>query len=135
MPKLVLTNAFVSIASVDLSSSISSVSLNTTFDIVETTAFGDSAKKRVASLADNSVDFEFHQDFASGSVEETIYPLLGTAVACEIRPVNEAVSATNPKYNFSALVAEWTSVGGSVGNLLSVSASWPISGEITKSTS
>jgi hypothetical protein len=54
MPKLVLTNAFVSIASVDLSSSISSVSLNTTFDIVETTAFGDTAKKRVASLADNS---------------------------------------------------------------------------------
>jgi hypothetical protein len=79
--------------------------------------------------------FEFHQDFALGSVEETIYPLLGTAVACEIRPVNEAVTATNPKYNFSALVAEWTSVGGSVGNLLSVSASWPISGEITKSTS
>ena len=46
MPKLVLTNAFVSIASVDLSSSISSVSLNTTFDIVETTAFGDTAKKK-----------------------------------------------------------------------------------------
>jgi hypothetical protein len=59
MPKLVLTNAFVSIASVDLSSSISSVSLNTTFDIVETTAFGDTAKKRVASLADNSVVLNF----------------------------------------------------------------------------
>ena len=134
MAKLVLTNAFVSIASVDLSSSISSVSLNTTFDLIETTAFGDTAKKRVASLADNSVVFDFHQDFASGSVEATIYPLLGTAVACEIRPVNAAVSATNPKYNFSAIVADWTSVGGSVGELLGVQASWPISGAITKST-
>ena len=77
MPKLVLNNALVTFASTDLSSSIASVSLNTTFDIVETTAFGDTAKKRVAGLADNSVSFEFHQDYAVSSVEATIYPLLG----------------------------------------------------------
>ena len=135
MAKLVLTNAFVSIASVDLSSSISSVSLNTTFDIIETTAFGDTAKKRVASLADNSVVFDFHQDFASGSVEATIYPLLGTAVAREVRPVNTSVSATNPKYNFSVLIAEWTPLNGAVGELATASVTWPISGAITKSTS
>jgi hypothetical protein len=134
MARLVLTNAFVSLASTDLSSFCASISLNTTFDLIETTAFGDSAKKRVAGLADNSVSFEFHQDYASGSVEATIYPLLGTAVACEIRPVNTSVSATNPKYNFSVLLAEWTPLNGAVGELATASVTWPISGPITKST-
>jgi hypothetical protein len=134
MAKLVLTNALVTFASTDLSSNIASITLNTSFDIIETTAFGDTAKKRVAGLADNSVSFEFHQDFATGSVEATIFPLLGTAVACEVRPVNTAVSPTNPKYNFSVLISEWQSLSAEVGSLTTASVTWPISGEITKST-
>ena len=135
MARLVLTNAFVKFGSVDLSDHIASVSLNTSYDIVETTSFGNTAKTRVAGLADNSVSFEFHQDYASGSVESTIYPLLGTAVTCEVRPVNTTVSATNPKYTFSVLISEWTPLGGSVGELASAQVSWPISGAITKATS
>jgi hypothetical protein len=53
----------------------------------------------------------------------------------EIRPTSAAVSTTNPKYTFSALITEWQSVSGSIGELASVSASWPISGAITKATS
>lgn len=134
MAKLVLTNALVTLASIDLSSHLASITLNTSFDIIDTTSFGDTAKKRIAALADNSVGFEFHQDFATGSVEATIFPLLGTAVACEVRPVNAAVSATNPKYNFSVLIAEWQSLSAAVGSLTTASVTWPISGEITKST-
>jgi hypothetical protein len=133
--RLVLTNAFVKFGTVDLSDHIASVSLNTTYDIVETTAFGDTAKRRVAGLADNSVSFEFHQDYASGSVESTIYPLLGTAITCEVRPVNTTVSATNPKYTFSVLISEWTPLSGAVGELATASVTWPISGTITKATS
>jgi hypothetical protein len=135
MARLVLTNAYVTFASTDLSDHIASVSLNTTYDIVETTAFGDTAKKRVAGLADNSVSFEFHQDYASGSVESTIYPLLGTAITCEVRPVNTTVSDSNPKYTFSVLISEWTPLNGAVGELATASVTWPISGAITKATS
>lgn len=135
MARLVLTNAFVKFGSVDLSDHIASVSLNTSYDIVETTSFGNTAKTRVAGLADNSVSFEFHQDYASGSVESTIYPLLGTAVTCEVRPVNTTVSATNPKYTFSTLISEWTPLNGAVGELATASVTWPISGVITKATS
>ena len=135
MARLVLTNAFVKFGSVDLSDHIASVSLNTSYDIVETTSFGNTAKTRVAGLADNSVSFEFHQDYASGSVESTIYPLLGTAVTCEVRPVNTTVSATNPKYTVSTLISEWTPLNGAVGELATASVTWPISGEITKATS
>ncbi len=89
MARLVLTNAQVVFGTnSDLSDHISNISLSTSFDIVETTSFGSTAKTRVAGLADNSATFEFHQDFATSSVEQVIYPLLGTAVTCTVKPVN-----------------------------------------------
>jgi hypothetical protein len=135
MARLVLTNASVVFGSTDLSSYISSITLNSTFDIVETTAFGNTAKTRVAGLADNSVTFEFHQDYATSAVEQTIYPLLGTAVSVVAKPVAGTTTAVNPQYTFSTLVSEWTPLNGSVGELATASVTWPISGAITKATS
>ena len=134
MARLVLTNASVVFGSTDLSTYISSITLNSTFDIVETTAFGNTAKTRVAGLADNSVTFEFHQDYATSAVEQTIYPLLGTAVSVVAKPVAGTTTTVNPQYTFSTLVAEWTPLNGSVGELATASVTWPISGAITKAT-
>jgi hypothetical protein len=134
MARIVLTNAYVLFGSTDLSDHISSVSLSSTFDIVETTAFGQTAKTRVAGLAENSVTLEFHQDYATSSVEQTIYPTLGTAVTIAIKPANATTTAINPQYSFSAVVSEWTPLNGAVGELASASVSWPISGAITKTT-
>lgn len=134
MARLVLTNAYVLFGSTDLSDHIASITINSTFDIVETTSFGDTAKKRVAGLVDNSVSLEFHQDYATSSVEATIYPLLGTAVTIAAKPVNAATTTTNPQYAFSALLSEWTPLNGSVGELTTASVTWPISGAITKTT-
>lgn len=136
MARLVLTNAQVVFGTnSDLSDHISSLSLSTSYDIVETTSFGNVAKTRVAGLQDNSVTFEFHQDYATSSVEQIIYPLLGTAVTCTVKPVNGSVSATNPSYSFSVLISEWTPLNGGVGELATASVTWPISGAITKATS
>ena len=135
MARIVLNNAYVVFGTTDLSDHIASVTLNSTFDIVETTAFGNTAKTRVAGLADNSVSFEFHQDYATSSVEQTIYPLLGTAVTVSVKPVNTTTSPVNPQYGFSALISEWTPLNGSVGELATASVTWPISGAITKTTS
>lgn len=135
MARLVLNNAYVVLgASSDISDHVASITLSTSYDIVETTAFGDTAKKRVAGLADNSLTLELHQDFAAGNLEATIYPLLGTAVNFEVRPVNTTVASTNPKYTGSVLITEWTPLNGSVGELATASVTWPISGAITKST-
>jgi hypothetical protein len=135
MARLVLTNASVVFGSTDLSDHIASVTLNSTYDIVETTAFGNTAKTRVAGLADNSVTFEFHQDYATSSVEQTIYPLLGTAVSVVAKPVAGTTTTINPQYTFSTLVSEWTPLNGSIGELATASVTWPISGAITKATS
>ena len=49
-----------------------------------------------------------------------------------VTPVDTTVSATNPSYTFSALVAEWQPLSGAVGELATASVTWPISGAITK---
>lgn len=134
MAKLVLTNAYVRIGSVDLSDHVASISLATQYDIVETTQFGDTSKRRVAGLADNSITLEFQQDFQAGSVESTIYPLLGTAINCIVKPFDAAVSTSNPQYSFSVLINEWTPLNGAAGELATANVTWLISGDITKTT-
>ena len=137
MARLVLTNVEVTIAGVSLSNHIASVTLGSTYDVLETTAFGggnvpQAAKERIAGLVDNSVTLEFHQDFATGEVEATIYPLLGTVAAVRVQPVNGAISAQNPEYQFNALISEWTPLNGAVGELATASVTWPITGAIVK---
>ena len=134
MARLVLTNVVVTFGATDISSYVTSVTLGSTFDVVETTAFGQTARTRVAGLADNSVSLELNQDFAAGSLESVIFPTLGTAVSITVKPVAGAVTTANPAYSFSALVSEWTPLSGAVGELATASVTWPISGVITKTT-
>ena len=134
MARIVLTNASVTFASTDISSFVSSVTLSTSLDVVDTTSFGNTARTRVAGLADNQITIEFFQDFASGALESIIYPTIGTSAAMVIKPVAGTTTATNPQYAFNALVAEWQPLSGAVGELATASVTWPISGAITKTT-
>ena len=139
MARIVLTNAYITINSVNLSDHIKSVTLTTSDDIVETTAFGSTARTRVAGLADNSVALEFDQDYAASSVEATINAagssLVGTVTTVVVKPNGATTAADNPAYSFSALISEWTPLNGAVGELATASVTWPISGVITKAVS
>ncbi len=135
MARIVLTNALVTVNAVDLSDYVASVTLNSSIDVVETTAFSSTAARtRIGGLADNSISLEFHQDYASGEVEATIYPLIGTVTTVTVKPVNATTTATNPLYTASALVSEWTPLNGAVGELATASVTWPVSGAIVKTT-
>ncbi len=135
MAALVLTNAYVTINSVNLSDHITSITLNTTEDVIDTTAFGNTARTRVAGLFDNSVVIEFQQDYATSNVEATIYPLVGSTTTVVVKPNGSSTGATNPSYTFTALVSEWQPLNGAVGELATASVTWPISGTIAKATS
>jgi len=50
MARLVLTNAYVVYASNDISQYVTSVSLSTSVDVIETTGLGSSARTRVGGL-------------------------------------------------------------------------------------
>ena len=133
MARIVLTNAYITINGVNLSDHVASVTLTTSSDIVETTAFGSTARTRVSGLIDNSVALEFHQDYVAANVEATIYPLVGAApTAVVVKPNGATTSATNPSYTFNALVSEWTPLNGAVGELATASVTWSIDGAITK---
>lgn len=135
MARIVLTDVQVLInTSTDISDHVASVTLNSTVNEVQTTAMGNTAITRVGGLLDNSVTLEFHQDFATSSIEATIYPLIGTLTAMRIKPTSSATSSSNPQYQFSALCTEWQPLSGAVGELATASVTWPISGVITKTT-
>ena len=132
MSRIVLNNPFITINSVDLTSRIAQVSLDMSFDEIETTAFGDSARTRVAGLGDHSFSASFHQTFSTSGVEQTIYPLLGTTTQVVVKAVNTTTTTTNPTYTFNVLVTEWSPIAGAVGELLTADVTWPVSGGITK---
>lgn len=134
MAKIVLTDVKVLINSVNLSDHISSITLDTKTDVVDTTGFSSTAAKtKVAGLKDNSVTIEFYQDFATSNVEQTIYPLLGTATTIIVSPTSATNGVVgNPTYTFSALVSEWTPLKGGIGELATASVTWSIDGAITK---
>ena len=137
MARLVLTDASVVVNGINLSEFITSVALSTSDDVVETTGMGTAgARSRVAGLADNSLTLEFNQDFATSAPEITINAigssLVGTNTTVVIKPTSAAVDASNPSYTFSCVVAEWQPLSAAVGELATISATWPISGAITK---
>ena len=133
MAKIVLTDVKVLINSINLSDHITKITIDEKLDVIETTGFSATAKTRSAGLVENSVTIEFLQDFATSNVEQTIYPLLGTATTIVVSPTSSTNGVVgNPTYTFSALVSEWTPLSGGIGELATASVTWPISGAVTK---
>jgi len=136
MARIVLTDVGVLINNVDLSDHVASVEISQNFDEVETTAFGDGGRTRVAGLEDSSITLSFHQDFATSSVDATIAPLVGGTASFNIGPFGtaEAASGTAPRYTGTCLITEWTPLNGAVGDLSTVDVTWPVSGKIARGT-
>tara|TARA_R100001463_G_C3503920_1_gene219373 strand:- start:690 stop:1097 length:408 start_codon:yes stop_codon:yes gene_type:complete len=135
LAKFVLNDASVTINSVDLSDHISSVTLDITADEVISTSMGDDFNTRLGGLKDGSLALEFQNDFAASEVDATLWPLLGTVVTFEVKPTSSAVSATNPKYSGSVLVNNVQPLANGVGELATMSVTFPTSGTISRATS
>jgi hypothetical protein len=134
MAKFFAQDYKVTIGTTVLSDSIASVTLDITTDEVETTAFGSTYRTRIGGLKDASVSLDFHQDFGAGSVDALLFPLMGSTVAVKIAPTSGTVTATNPEYRFDALVTQYQPFAGSVGDLATLSITWPVSGEVVRGT-
>jgi hypothetical protein len=134
MAKFYAQDYKVTIGTTVLSSSIASVTLDITADEVETTAFGSSYRTRIGGLKDASVSFDFHQDFGAGSVDALLFPLMGSTVAVSIAPTSGTITASNPLYSFTALCTQYQPYSGAVGDLATLSVTWPVSGEVTRAT-
>ncbi len=135
MSQIVLTDASVVVNSVDLSDHVTQVVMNLETSPVNITAMSDNAEKFKGGLQSNSVTIDFQQDFASGSVEATIQPLVGSTTTLVIKPTSGAVAADNPSYTFSdTYVAGHTPLNASVGDLSTSSVEFQ-GGTYAKATS
>ena len=135
MAAFMLNNASVTINSVDLSDHVTSITFSEEADQLETTAMGDNNRTMIGGLKSGTIDLEFNQDLAASDVQATIRPLLGTVTAVVVKNDAGATAATNPQWTFNALVTEWPSINGTVGELATASVSWPITGAVTQATS
>jgi hypothetical protein len=124
----------ITVGTAILSTSLASVTLDITADEIETTAFGSQYRTRLGGLKDASVSLDFHQDFGAGSIDALLFPLLGSTVAVKIAPTSGTVTATNPEYRFDALVTQYQPFAGAVGDLATLSVTWPVTGEVLRGT-
>jgi len=134
MPKFAATDYFVSINGTNFADSLNSVELAEEADNLETTAFGSTWRTRIGGLKQASLTLNFMQDFAAGSVDATLNPLLGSIATVVIRPTSGTVTATNPNYTMTALVTQYSPFASSVGDIATLSVTWPISGSVTRAT-
>ena len=135
MAKQVLTNVAVTYgtANTDISTFVTSITLSSSAAEVVTTAMGSSAVTRIQGLIDNSVTMELQQDYPT--IEKLFFDAFtaGTAVPMTVKPNGTAAaSSTNPQYAFSVLPTAHEMVKGAIGDLATMSITFPISGVITK---
>ena len=135
MAIFVATDFSVSInGSTALASYLTQVELKTSANDITTTAFGSTWVTRVAGLKEGSLTLQFNQDYATTTVDATLWPLLGTSATVVIKPTSTAVGANNPAYTAICLVNDLTPVSGQIGDLATFSVTWPTTGTVSRAT-
>ena len=130
-----LSNGVVlTVNAVDLSSLVSSVTINRSFDELEVTAMGDSGHKFVKGLEASSITIDFFNDEATSKTLQTLNSVWGTSTTVTVKQTSGATSATNPLYTMSCLVNNTTPVNGDVASLSTQSVTWNVNGTITITT-
>jgi len=137
MAKFVATNFIITLNGVDLTSSLNSVTIETSSNEVETTTFGTAStayRTVVGGIVSSTVKLDFYQDYAASSVDATINGLINTIGTIVVKPAGTAVSATNPSYTATCLINAYTPISGQIGDLSSFSVTWPTTGAVTRAT-
>jgi hypothetical protein len=125
------------IGAVDLSDRVTAITINRSFDELETTSMGSGGHTYVKGLESGSITIDFLNDTASGEVLQTLQSVWGTNA--EIKVIQDTtspvtVSAANPLYTMTCLINNTTDVNGAVGDLGMQSLTFNVSGTIAVAT-
>jgi hypothetical protein len=130
-----LSNGVVlTVNAVDLSTLVSAVTINRTFDELEVTAMGDSGHKFVKGLEASSITIDFFNDEATSKTLQTLNTVWGTSTTVTVKQTSATTSASNPLYTMSCLVNNITPINGAVGDLSTQSVTWNVNGTIAVTT-
>ena len=134
-----LSNPNVTINSVVLQDQCTSATVNYVYEQLETTAFGDTARKyggsAVTSLQNNTIEVELYQSYEASETEATIYGLVGIQTTIIVAPASGVASATNPIYTLTnCYLSAHTPINTSLGELSTITLSFT-GGVLTKAVS
>ena len=134
-----LSNPNVTINSVVLQDQCTSAVVNYVYEQLETTAFGDTARKfggsAVTSLQNNTIEVTLYQSYAASETEATIFGLVGIVTTLIVAPASGSVSSTNPFYTLvGAYLSSHTPINASLGELSEITLTFS-GGVLTKTTS
>jgi hypothetical protein len=130
----VATDYKITINGTNLSTSLASVELPIEIEEQDTTSFGSEWRTRIAGLKSGSITLEFHQDFGAAAIDSILWPLLGTNGTVSVSPTSATVSASNPSFTGQFLVTQYSPFASTVGDLATLSVSWPLNGALTRAT-
>ena len=131
-----LSNPVITINSVLMTDNCTSAVVNYVYEQLETTAFGDTARKygasTVTSLQNNSIEVELYQSYAAAETEATVFGLVGVTCNVIVAPATGIASATNPIYTLTGCYLEsHTPINASLGELSTVTLTFS-GGVLTK---
>ena len=132
MAVFVLTDASVTVNTVDLSSYVTNVTFTYEKDQVETTAMGAGGHVYTGGLQNLSVALEMNNDLAAGKVFDTIYAAVGSG-SNTLVVKSLSTGSPNPILTVSnAFLPSAPVVAGAVGDLSKVSVTF-VGGTVVKS--
>ena len=132
-----LSNGVVlTVNAVDLSTLVSSVTINRSFDELEITAMGDSGHRFTKGLEASSITVDFFNDAESAKTLQTLNSssVWGNNITVTAKQTSAATGPTNPLYTMTCLINNTTPINGAVSDLSTQSVTWNVSGTIAVTT-
>lgn len=126
------------VAPTNLTDHVRGVTINYAAEMLDKTAMQDDSRSRLAGLKDWSMTVEFNQDYAAGEVDATLFDMVGaasTTVRVMVKPTTAAVGAANPRFHGYSLLESYGPVAGTIGGLLTATATFQGDGNLTRSAS
>lgn len=116
-----LSNPVVTVNSVDLSDQCTAATFTHRFDQLESTAFGDTARKYTAGLGNHEVTLSLYMSYAATETYATLSSLVGTTTTVRVQPASPPDSATNPGFILTgAFLAELPVINATMGELSTI---------------
>jgi hypothetical protein len=125
----------LTVNAVDLSSLVTSVTINRAFDELEVTALGDQGHRFVKGLEASSITIDFINDADTAKTLQTLQTTWGTNTVVTFKQSSGITAPSNPLYTMTCLINNTTPVNGAVADLSTQSVTWNVSGTIAVTTS
>lgn len=124
----------LTVNAVDLSTLVTSVTINRSADELDVTTLGDLGHRYLKGLEASSISIDFLNDEASTKTLQTLNTNWGSNVVVTFKQQSGAVAVTNPLYTMTCLINNTTPVNGAVADLSTQSVTWNVSGTIAITT-